>query len=455
MAKRLLLFFFDIAAFYVSLILALSVRYGGNFDQQLEIHIWPFSVIFILWLLVFYISNLYDDSNIRNSITFYSNLYSAVAVASILSMVAFYIIPFFKITPKTNLAIYFIFVSLFLLLFRAVINNFAEKRFKNATLIVGFSALSLELARFLEKNPQLGYDIKYIVDIHPNSEKSPDSELEKFGIIEGVEHIEKIIKSENINTVVVSAEAYQSNELINIFYKAIENQVSFRNLSSFYEHVTSKVPLGGINQVWFLENLSEGSKKGFEGAKRIFDMVFAFIMSIPVVIIVFPIVILLIKINSPGPIFYKQKRVGRSGRIFEMIKFRTMSTDAEKGGAQWATENDPRVTTMGKILRKTRIDELPQLWNIIRGEMSFVGPRAERPEFHGDLKANVPFYEERYIIKPGLTGWAQINFRYGSSLRDAAEKLQYDLYYIKNRSVFLDLGIILKTINIALRQAGR
>ena len=133
-----------------------------------------------------------------------------------------------------------------------------------------------------------------------------------------------------------------------------------------------------------------------------------------------------------------------------------MKKDAEKEtGAVWAQENDPRITWLGKLLRKTRIDELPQLWNIVKGEMSFVGPRAERPEFHDKLKREISFYEERYIIKPGLTGWAQINYRYSSSVADAAEKLQYDLYYIKNRSLILDLGIIIKRINMALRQAGR
>ena len=132
-----------------------------------------------------------------------------------------------------------------------------------------------------------------------------------------------------------------------------------------------------------------------------------------------------------------------------------MLKDAEKDGAVWAQENDPRITWLGRIMRKTRVDELPQLWNIFKGEMSFVGPRAERPEFHEKLKEKIPFYEERYIIKPGLSGWAQINYPYGSSVADAAEKLQYDLYYIKNRSLILDLGIILKTINIAMRQAGR
>ena len=139
-----------------------------------------------------------------------------------------------------------------------------------------------------------------------------------------------------------------------------------------------------------------------------------------------------------------------------MIKFRTMILDAEAStGAVWAKDDDQRVTGIGKFLRRSRIDELPQLWNIIKGEMSLVGPRAERPEFHETLKREVPFYEERYLIKPGLSGWAQINYPYGASVKDAAEKLKYDLYYIKNRSFLLDLGIILKTIRIALSQAGK
>jgi len=170
----------------------------------------------------------------------------------------------------------------------------------------------------------------------------------------------------------------------------------------------------------------------------------------------YPFIILAIKISSPGPIFYRQKRLGQAGKVFEIIKFRTMDQNAEKfTGAVWTVEGDPRITKIGNLLRKMRLDELPQLWNILKGEMSFVGPRAERPEFHEQLKQEIPFYEERYIIKPGLSGWAQINYRYGSSVADAAEKLQYDLYYIKNRSLILDLGIILKTVNIALKQAGR
>lgn len=322
---------------------------------------------------------------------------------------------------------------------RTLFNKANESRSKKPLLIVGSNPQTVELAKFIEENPQLGYELKYVLDLAK----------------ENVKNIDLIIKKDKINTVVIAPEIYQVPEIIEVFYKSLENRVTFLNLSSFYEQVTSRVPLGAINQIWFLENLAEGSKKTYEEIKRFSDIIFALILG-TIVLLFVPLIALAIKLSSRGPVFYHQKRVGQNGKVFEIIKFRTMRVGAEeKTGAVWAQENDPRTTWLGRIFRKTRIDELPQLWSILKGEMSFVGPRAERPEFHNQLKTNVPFYEERYIIKPGLTGWAQINYHYGSSVKDAAEKLQYDLYYIKNRSLVLDLGIILKTINISLRQTGR
>ena len=335
--------------------------------------------------------------------------------------------------------IFIIIFSGIVIINRTLFNKANASGFKKPLLVVGVNTQSLELAKYIEENPQLGYELKYIMDLAKG----------------GVKTIDKVIKDDKINTVVISPETYQVPQIIDTFYRSLENRVTFKNLSSFYEQITNKVPLGAINQIWFLENLSEGSKKTYEELKRFLDVVFAVILEVFVIPFV-PLIALAIKISSPGPVFYRQKRVGRNGKNFEIIKFRTMRNDAEKEtGAIWAQENDPRTTWIGKIMRKTRIDELPQLSNILRGEMSFVGPRAERPEFHDKLKIEVPFYEERYIIKPGLTGWAQINYRYGSSVADAAEKLQYDLYYIKNRSLILDLGVILKTINIAMKQEGR
>jgi exopolysaccharide biosynthesis polyprenyl glycosylphosphotransferase len=168
----------------------------------------------------------------------------------------------------------------------------------------------------------------------------------------------------------------------------------------------------------------------------------------------FPLVVLAVKLSSKGPIFFRQTRVGMGGRNFEVVKFRTMFTDAESGGAKWATKNDPRVTRVGMFLRKSRIDEIPQLWNVLRGDMGFVGPRPERPEFVAWLTEELPFYYLRTLIRPGLTGWAQVRYGYGATLAETKEKLEYDLYYIKHMSMGLDLLIMFETIKTILRRRG-
>lgn len=436
--KKFLTVFSDTAILYISLVLTLLVRYPDSFSEQYQIHIYPFSLIFVLWLLVFYIANLYEPKLLRNNVHFYSALFQAIIIATAISVLFFYSIPLYGITPRTNLLVFVAIFTGFNFISRSLFNNLFQKSFKKSVLIVGGNSQSLELAIFIKENPQLGYELKQVLNLATNELKD----------------IDQIIREEKINTIVLSPEAYQSPEIIDIFYKLLEHKVSFMNLSSFYERLTGMVPLGAINQIWFLENLNEGNKKMYEIFKRGSDVVFATVLGL-ISILFYPFIILLVKMTSEGPVFYKQTRVGRANKLFEIIKFRTMNKDAEKDtGAVWASQDDPRITPVGRFMRKTRIDELPQLWNIFKGEMSFVGPRAERPEFHERLKV-VPFYEERYLIKPGLSGWAQINFRYSSSVADAAEKLKYDLYYIKNRSFVLDLGIALKTIRIMFQRAGK
>jgi len=436
--KKFLLLLSDIFILYLSLVVAILVRYPTDFQRQYELHVYPFSLIFILWILVFYIANLYEPKLLRNNVHFYSALFQTIIITATISVLFFYLIPLYGITPRTNLLI---FVAIFTGLEfanRSISNKVLQKSFKKSVLIIGTNNQSLELDLFIKENPQLGYEIKSIIDIFSDKLKN----------------INQTIQEEKIDTIVLSPEAYQVSEIINIFYKSLEQKVSFVNLASFYERLTGMVPLGAINQIWFLENLNEGNKKAYEMIKHSSDLVFAVIIGL-ISLLFYPFIIILIKFTSKGPVFYKQRRVGQSGKIFEIIKFRTMNKNAEENtGAVWASNNDPRITKVGGFMRKTRIDELPQLWNILKGEMSFVGPRAERPEFNEALKV-VPFYEERYLTKPGLTGWAQINFRYSSSVADAAEKLKYDLYYIKNRSLILDLGIALKTIRIMLQQSGK
>jgi sugar transferase (PEP-CTERM system associated) len=228
------------------------------------------------------------------------------------------------------------------------------------------------------------------------------------------------------------------------------------DLATFFERETGKIKLDIINMSWliFSDGFLVGS--GRDIVKRTFDI----LSSLAVLAVTWPLVIgtalaVWLEARGRGPIFYKQIRTGQNGAPFNVIKFRSMRTDAEKDGvARWATANDNRVTRVGKFIRKTRLDELPQLFNVLRGDMSFVGPRPERPEFVKQLSASIPYYAERHRVKPGVTGWAQVCYPYGASEQDAFEKLQYDLYYVKNFSLFMDLMILLQTAEVVLWGKG-
>ncbi len=231
--------------------------------------------------------------------------------------------------------------------------------------------------------------------------------------------------------------------------------VHVNDISSFFERETGRVDLDSVNPSWFI--FSDGFTAGqrmSKLSKRLFDIV----VSLTLLIVAIPLVALFglaVKIGSAGPIFYRQTRVGLYGQPYDIIKLRSMRQDAESGGhAVWASEDDPRVTTIGRWMRKLRIDELPQGWCILKGDMSFVGPRPERPQFVDELQARIPFYAERHMVKPGLTGWAQINLPYGASIDDSREKLEYDLYYAKNYTPFLDVLILLQTLRVILWPAG-
>ena len=439
--RKFLLLLGDIAVLYLALFLTLLVRYGKDFDNKLDVHLLPFSFIFIIWILVFYIANLYELGFSKNNLEFFSTFLYSMAANFAISIAFFYLIPFLGITPKTNLLIFVVLATILQSSWRYGFNKLiAQSGHKNNTLIIGVSPQSQDLYDFLLANPQLGYGALGIIDVE-------DSTVPNI--------LENLIRQKRVSTLVLGPSVYKILQIIDVFYRLLGLKINFYNLSDFYERVTGKVPLGAIDQTWFLGNLSEGNKRGYEVGKRIFDFIFSLILGV-ISLALYLFIIPAIKADSAGPIFYRQLRRGRAGKNFTMLKFRTMIKDAENSnGAVWAQQDDRRITRAGKFLRKTRLDELPQLWNILHGEMSFVGPRAERPEFHKELEENIPFYDERYLIKPGLSGWAQIKFRYGASIKDAAEKLQYDLYYIKNRSFLLDLGIVLKTITIVLRKEGR
>lgn len=451
--RKIILYAGDIFLFYIVLAIVLFLRYSDRFNAELwRIHFWPFTIMFLIWLISFYVAGLYEFKGIKNDISFYVLLFQTLLFCGGLGIVYFYLFSSraFNIRPQVVFFAYWIIFSILFLIWRRVYNGLAQAQpFLKNVLFIGAGKEMEKLAEELRTRPYLGYQVAgYYLhngDAH--------SEAGNPGIPAG-EEFRNFLKNKKVDLVVTSLELQKFPNIVTQLYQNLFLGIKYFDFPGFYEKVTGKVPVTTIGQLWFLENLSEKEKKFYEFSKRFVEIIFTLLFGI-IGIILTPFIALVIKLDSRGPVFFRQARVGINGRVFPAIKFRTMVVGAEKNGAQWATTNDPRVTRVGKFLRKSRLDEIPQLINILRGEMSFIGPRPERPEFVAELTKNIPFYNERHLIKPGLSGWAQVNFKYGASKEDAMEKLQYDLYYIKNRSLALDFGILLKTINIVLSGKGQ
>ena len=445
----------DFLALYLALGITLIIKYNpSDIPWAWSLHQFPFTVVFAIWLLLFFIAGLYDQIAWNANRAVKERLIRAMVAASLLAAVLFYLVPAFGITPKTNLVIQ-VFISAGLILaWRVLFSAIIQDVSKTNILFFGLSDEVLAYARFLVAHPHLGYRVAALVptaDEHPTASDLP--------LVPFDQNLPVLIGERKITLVVASRNLESHKEFTRMLFEILPTGVTFADFARFYETLSGKIPVSLISEVWFLENITESGKRFFEGAKRFIDIVGAVVIGVPSLIL-YPVVALSIKLDTTGPLIIKQKRVGRNDTTFTLYKFRSMRAlgsdgSAELHGAAWAQDHDERITRVGKILRKTRIDELPQLWNVLRGELSFIGPRPERPEFVEKLKKEIPFYEIRHLIRPGLSGWAQINFPYGASVEDATEKLQYDLYYIKNRSLTLDLGVALKTLLVMASGTGK
>jgi sugar transferase (PEP-CTERM system associated) len=316
-------------------------------------------------------------------------------------------------------------------------------------LLVGSGSMAYSLVQEFKRQSDPGYELVGYVSC--DEQRPADLPLPCLG---ASDQVAAIAQRHRANRVVIALDERRGKlpilELLNCRLSGLRVEDS----ELLYERITGKIAVQRLRPSHLV--FSEGFTRGRVtfAVKRANDVLLALALAC-IAVPVAAIVAALIKLDSRGPIFFGQTRVGRDGRIFTIWKFRSMRTDAEKGGPQWAAQNDSRVTRSGRFLRRTRIDELPQLWNVLRNEMSFVGPRPERPFFVDELRKQIPYYMERLLVKPGITGWAQINYQYGASVEDALTKLQYDLYYIKNFSIWLDLLVLVRTIKvIALRRGA-
>jgi exopolysaccharide biosynthesis polyprenyl glycosylphosphotransferase len=430
--KVFLFFVADVAALYAALFIALLIRYGGDFyTQLLNAQVSAFTVVFILWIIIFYIAGLYDLRRLRNNIDFVKTLFLCIGVNAAIAVLLFYLIPAFGIAPKTTLLIFIVVFAIIEVFWRRFLNRLmAFGGAPNKALIIGDGAIGAEIKRTIAENPQLGYAIK--------------AELDEKTAYGTPQEIKTIALREGVNLIIISNKLKHEPALVATLYELFASGIVVTDLVSFYELIMRKVPITEVQETWFLENIAQ-AVSFYDPLKRASEFIGA--LALGIILIPFELLIaLLVVLTSRGPVIYRQVRVGEKGKNFTLYKFRTMRVDAEKDGAQWATKNDARTTPIGGALRASHLDELPQLWNIVRGDLSFVGPRPERPEFVAKLAARIPYYEARLFIKPGVTGWAQINHRADLTDADVIEKLQYDIYYLKNRSPILDWAIILKTI---------
>ncbi|SMQ74341.1 sugar transferase, PEP-CTERM system associated/exopolysaccharide biosynthesis polyprenyl glycosylphosphotransferase [Altererythrobacter xiamenensis] len=332
---------------------------------------------------------------------------------------------------------------------RLFLNNFlGSSAFRRRIMVLG-SGDRAQRIRELGDRPESGFAVVAYLAMS-DGERVVEEAIPREAIHDLGRFVENLGVSEVILALQERRNALPLKDLLRMKTKGVH----VNDFSSFLERETGRVDLDTVNPSWLI--FSDGFSSGrmiSSAAKRIFDIVASLIL----LMLTFPIILLfalIVKLDSKGPAFFRQKRVGLYGQTFDLIKLRSMRTDAEKDGAKWAEENDPRVTRVGRFIRKVRIDELPQTWSVLKGDMSFVGPRPEIPQFVGDLEEQLVFYAERHMVKPGITGWAQINYPYGASIEDSRKKLEYDLYYAKNYTPFLDLVVLLQTVRVILWPEG-
>jgi exopolysaccharide biosynthesis polyprenyl glycosylphosphotransferase len=442
--EALILLVGDIAIFALSLWLALFFRYGELPDGAIYgSHLVPFSLVFALSVLVFFIAGLYEKHTVILKSRLPNIILKAQLANSVLAVLFFYLVPYFGITPKTNLFVYLIISFSLILLWRLYGLALFGFRKKQNAVIVGSGAELKEL--FEEVNNNTRYNLHFISSV----------DLNKVEAIDFQEEILNRVYGEEVSVIAVDLRNEKVEPLLPHLYNLIFSKVRFIDTHKIYEDIFDRVPLSLLQYSWFLENISLSPKFSFDFLKRLMDIVFVLPLGL-ILLLLYPFVWLAIKFDDGGTVWSVQERIGQNSRLIKLYKFRTMET-ANDGG-QWGRSNLNRVTRVGDFLRKTRIDELPQLWNVLRGDISLIGPRPEFPVPVKLYEKQVPYYGVRHLIKPGLSGWAQIHHdehpHHTIDTVETKNKLSYDLYYIKNRSMMLDLKIALRTIKTLLSRSG-
>jgi exopolysaccharide biosynthesis polyprenyl glycosylphosphotransferase len=441
--ETLKLFLGDVVLLYFSLWLSLLVRNGLVPNQEIwDLHFAPFTLIIAVWILIFFISGIYEKHTLILKSRLPSTVFNAQIANSFIAVLFFYFIPYFGIAPKTTLFIYLVISFALILLWRIYGDRFFRPLSKQKGIIVGSGQEMKELLEEVNNNPRYGLEFISSVDLNR---------------VSGVAFQEEVlarIYSEEVQIIAIDLKNEKVEPILPHLYNLIFSRVKFIDMYKIYEDIFDRVPLSLVRYNWFLENVSTESHITYDFLKRMMDILIAIPLAL-IPIITYPFAWLAAKIEGGGPVFIVQERVGKDNKIIHLYKFRSMSKNITD---LTADQSDNKITWFGNILRKTRLDEFPQVWNVFRGDISLIGPRPELPSGVKHYEGEIPFYNIRHLIKPGLSGWAQLYHEnhphHGLGLAQTKEKLSYDLYYIKNRSLMLDLKIALKTVKALLSRSG-
>jgi len=453
--RKVLLYVADILAITIALLLVLAwrLRLPLGWRTVVANPMW-FGLLVLLWSVLAPLLNAYDlrkAARVGSGAT--GGMAVALAVAGIYLLIP-YLTPPLHTSRLTAASFAVSMVGLVTLVRTSYAGLLMQPTFRHRVVIAGAGWAGRTLVDAVQTHASTEYDLVGFVDDDGARHGTVVSSLPVLG---ASADLMRLVVDEGVSEVILAVTREETMDvgMVAALLDCHQRGVQVTYMQAVYERLTGRVPVAHVGRrLHVVLPMERDTSRLYLALKRVLDLAIGFVGTVATLSLL-PFIALAIRLEGPGPIVFRQIRTGRGGRPFTLLKFRTMVPDAEAGGPRWAVEDDTRRTLTGRILRRLHLDELPQAINLLRGEMAFIGPRPERPEFVAELKAQIPFYRARHAMRPGVTGWAQVNYRYGSSVEDALIKLQYDLYYIKHCSVFLDAVILVRTLGLVLTLRGR
>lgn len=446
----------ELLILFVSAYLGVAIRFGGSTHVDWVGPIFPRAIVFALVMMgTMTALGMFTRQSLTGDLDYYMRFLASFAIGGVILLLVFYAIPGVYL-PRGALILAFSLAFVGSALTRMLFMQLADmSSLKSRLLVLGVGTRAARVGNLIEVDRSVSAKYHLVGFLMPSGCSPAQPHVPRDRILKGHPSLMAAVMHHAIDEIVVAIRDRRNSGLsMDELLECKLEGVQITDISSFFERETGHVQLDSLNPSWMVYSDGFQLTSRRNAAKRMFDVAVSLILlllTLPVTLLT----ALLIFLESGSPIFYRQERVGECGQVFKVLKFRSMRHDAEKEGTpQWAKKNDDRVTRIGKVIRSLRIDELPQIINVLRGDMSFVGPRPERPYFVEQLAGEIPHFLNRHTVKPGITGWAQIRYPYGSSVEDALQKLQYDLYYVKNHSLFLDLIILLQTVQVVLFGKG-